>query len=243
MDASPYESVWDSPNIVSNFTRKKPSTTLLGYVREFSAGRRLRVLDIGCGAGRHLRPLLEAGHDCRGTDTSEKMLEAAARLLSDVTPDTADILVRAPMHELPFDDRSFDLIVSHGVWNLARTEQELRLAIREASRVADSGAALYLTTFSRNTLPPTAEPVPGSTYIFTDFNDEPQCFLTRDQLQSELEAVSFRSDSEHQIRELNRPAYWESSTQTGLSIVHGKRPVLFEGAWIRTGAEGGTRHE
>ena len=224
---------WERPEVIQSFTRKSPSASLLEFVRTFSAGKTLRILDIGCGAGRHLRPLMEAGHDCTGTDVSDGMLNAAAGLLTGVSDNIRQRLHKAPMDALPFQNESFELIVCHGVWNLARTEHELRGAIAEAARVADSGSALYLTTFSRNTLPPEAAPVTGSDFIFTDFNNEPQTFLTSAQLNLELHEAGFVADLKHPVRELNRPAYWEKTSSTGLSIVGAKRPVLLEGVWIK----------
>lgn len=229
----PSFAVWEKQEIVDNFTRKKPSESLLRFVEEFAASRCLRVLDAGCGAGRHMKPLLGAGHDCHGTDVSANMLKAAAQSLREVAPDADERLHFAAMDTLPFENESFDLVISHGVWNLARTEQELRSAMSETARVAADGAALYLTTFSRNTLPPDALPVSDSSYIFTDFNNEPQTFLTPEQLDAELRAVGFVRDDNRQIRELNRPASWESSRGSGLAIVGGKRPVLLEGVWTR----------
>ncbi len=225
--------IWEKQDIVDNFARKKPSDALLRFVEEFAASRRLRILDAGCGAGRHMRPLLASGHDCHGTDVSANMLKAAAQSLREVVDDADDRLHCAGMDALPFETASFDMIISHGVWNLARTEQELRSAMSEAARVLADGAVLYLTTFSRNTLPPDALPVSGSRFIFTDFNNEPQTFLTPEQLDAELRAVGFVRDESRPIRELNRPASWESSRGPGLTIVGGKRPVLLEGVWTR----------
>jgi len=43
-------------------------------------GERRRVLDVGCGTGRHVQALLEAGYDAYGADSSEEMLaQAVAR--------------------------------------------------------------------------------------------------------------------------------------------------------------------
>jgi hypothetical protein len=82
------------------------------------------------------------------------------------------VVVLAPMDCLPLRDRSCDLIVAHGIWNLARSAIECRGAIREA-RVATPGAALFVFTCSRNTLPPETLPVPGEAFVFTQFSGEP----------------------------------------------------------------------
>ena len=90
-------------------------------------------------------------------------------------------LLRASMDRLPFAPAGFDFIVAHGIWNLARSGGEFRQAVREAARVARPGCALFLFTFSRNTLAETAEPLPGESFVFTQFSGQPQCFLTEEQ--------------------------------------------------------------
>lgn len=196
----------------------------------------LQVLDIGCGAGRHTVPLAMLGHTVTGLDSAGGMLAAAREYAGREQVSSRCTLLEAPMDELPVPDDSYDLIVSHGVWNLSRTEDEFRAAVRETARVARDGAALYVTTFSRNTLPPHALPVPGTNYVFTDFNDEPQCFLTAEQLCEELAAVGFHRPDGAMPAELNRPAWWEAGAPGGvgrLPISRPKRPVLYDGVWYR----------
>ncbi|HET7614727.1 MAG TPA: class I SAM-dependent methyltransferase [Gemmatimonadaceae bacterium] len=63
------------------------------------------VLDLGCGAGRHTRVLFERWWTV-GLDLSLALLRVARR----ESPDAP--YVRADMRELPFADRSFDLVVN-----------------------------------------------------------------------------------------------------------------------------------
>ena len=92
------------------------------------------------------------------------------------------------MDQLPMASESFDFIVAHGNWNLARSSSEFRAAIREAARVARPGCALFVFTFSRHTLPPEALPIANESFVFTQFSGQPQCFLTEEQLVTELAA-------------------------------------------------------
>jgi ubiquinone/menaquinone biosynthesis C-methylase UbiE len=107
------------------------------------------------------------------------------------------------MDALPVRSRSVDLVVAHGIWNLARSGLEFRRALAEAARVATTGAALFVFTFSRRTLPPSATPVTGESFVFTQFSGSPQVFLTEDQLLAELHAAGFVPDPELPLRELN----------------------------------------
>ena len=65
----------------------------------------LRVLDVGCGAGRHTRALAEAGATVTGVDLSRTLL-GHARQCSGAT------FARADMRSLPVRDRSMDVVVN-----------------------------------------------------------------------------------------------------------------------------------
>jgi SAM-dependent methyltransferase len=104
----------------------------------------------------------------------------------------------------PLDTASVDLVVAHGIWNLARSGDEFRAAVREAARVARPGAAVFVFTFSRHTLPGSATPVPGETFVFTQFSGEPQCFPTERELVAELGAAGFSPEPAVPFREHNR---------------------------------------
>ena len=219
------DSPWSQPSTVAGFVRSPPNETLLQVAaREWRASARL--LDIGCGAGRNALPLAEAGWEVVGTDTSLPMLTAAAERLVAPARATRVQLLRTSMDQLPFAAASFDFIVAHGIWNLARSGDEFRQAVREAAQVARSGCALFVFTFSRNTLAAAAEPVPGESFVFTQFSGQPQCFLTESQLVTELAAHGFEPDPSLPLRELNRPPAGALRT--------GSAPVIYEGLFRRT---------
>jgi ubiquinone/menaquinone biosynthesis C-methylase UbiE len=149
---------------------------------------------------------------------------AAARARVDRLDDRLYVVL-APMERIPARDRSFDLVIAHGIWNLARSATQFRRALSEAARVAKPGAGLFVFTFSRNTLPAEAEPVAGEPFVFTQFSGEPQCFLTEAQLRAELDRAGFAPDPGVPFREYNRP-------QPG-TLVTGTPPVIYEASFRR----------
>ena len=218
------DSPWSEPSTVAGFARSSPNDTLL----RVAAGERRassRLLDIGCGAGRNLLPLAHAGWEAIGTDFSLPMLTAAAARVADARLANRVWLLRATMDQLPFAPAAFDFIIAHGIWNLARSGGEFRHAVREAARVARPGCALFVFTFSRHTLAEIAQPVPGESFVFTQFSGQPQCFLTEEQLVSELAACGFEPDKSLPIRELNRPP--KAALRTSAA------PVIYEGLFRR----------
>ncbi|HSD27543.1 MAG TPA: methyltransferase domain-containing protein [Vicinamibacteria bacterium] len=195
---------WGHPETVAGFSRAMPNATLLGFVeKEKRRMARPAVLDLGCGAGRNAVPMAALGCDVLGTDNEWPMLEAAAGRARAEGVAARTRFVLAPMDRLPVSGRSFDVIVAHGIWNLAASSAEFRRAVAEAARAGRPAAALFLFTFSRNTLAPSAAPVAGEPFVFTEFAAEPQCFLTEDQLLSEMAAAGF--EALRPLTEHNRP--------------------------------------
>jgi hypothetical protein len=150
------------------------------------------------------------------------MLEAAARRAREENVSTLFRVSLSRMDALPLRGRIADLVIAHGIWNLATSGDEFRQAVREAARIAKVGAGLFVFTFSRHTLPEDALPVPGERFVFTQFSGSPQCFLTEEQLVSELGRERFAPDPAVPLRELNRPP------PGGL---RGGGPVNYEGAF------------
>jgi SAM-dependent methyltransferase len=198
-------SPWSSRETVAGFVASPPNATLLRFaLHEWAALGRGRALDIGCGAGRNAIPLAAQGWDLVGTDLSLPMLEAAVERGKREGVARRVCFALAPMDSLPIADNSCDLVIAHGIWNLAPSAVVFRRAVREAARVAKVGAGLFVFTFSRNTLAAAATPVSGEPFVFTDFSGEPQCFLTADQLVSELASAGFEPDPAVPLTELNR---------------------------------------
>jgi SAM-dependent methyltransferase len=208
-------SSWSAPGTVAGFSRSAPNAVLMAYANRQRHRSTTRVLDIGCGAGRNAVPLAASGMPVIGTDLSWPMLCAAA----DRGAGANLRLVLAPMDVLPVGTGTVDLVIAHGIWNLARSGLEFRRAIAEGARVASAGAALFVFTFSRRTLPSSAMPVGGETFVFTEFSGSPQVFLTENQLLEELGAVGFNPDPALPLCELNVPAPGQIRS-TGTPVIY-----------------------
>ena len=110
-----------------------------------------RVLDLGCGTGRHLARLAGLGAEVTGIDFSTGMLQKAKRKLealgisADGKPQVRGNAVRLVVHDLheklPFGDGAFDLVVSGLVLEHL---QNLGPIFAEARRVlAPKGKAVF----------------------------------------------------------------------------------------------------
>jgi SAM-dependent methyltransferase len=100
------------------------------------------VLDAACGTGRYSLPLAEAGARVCGLDSSEEMLSHARGKATErgLAPD----LRIGDLHALPFEDESFDLVVS----GLALCHiPDLSPVMAEFARVLRPGGRLIVSDF------------------------------------------------------------------------------------------------
>jgi ubiquinone/menaquinone biosynthesis C-methylase UbiE len=131
------------------------------------------------------------------------MLDAAAARAADAGADAVRFAL-APMDRLPVGTATASLVIAHGIWNLATSDDQFRAAVHESARIAQDDARLFLFTFSRATLPPGATPVAGERLIYTEFSGNKQVFLTENQIYTELQSAGFVPDPLLPLRELNR---------------------------------------
>lgn len=102
-----------------------------------------RVLDVGCGCGFDTYVasiLIGARGTAVGVDLTPEMLEVARRGLVSWTPHNIEF-TEASAEQLPFDDATFDLVISNGALNLVPDKDA---AFRELSRVLRPGGRLVV---------------------------------------------------------------------------------------------------
>lgn len=93
-----------------------------------------RILDIGCGTGISISPLLEKGVSLTGIDPSPYMLDIASQRLG-----SAVDLHRGTAEDLPFEDNAFDCAV---IFTSLEFTQRPAKALEEACRVAKDTVVL-----------------------------------------------------------------------------------------------------
>jgi len=101
-----------------------------------------RILDAGCGIGRHVMFFAEQGFDVCGVDISKDGLEIANAWLAKKGL-KADLRV-GDIGKLPFDDGYFDVAISYGVLDHVPFS-EAKSAINEIKRVLTPDGYLYIT--------------------------------------------------------------------------------------------------
>jgi len=159
--------VWGEIFADPGMHRLEPNRELIALIPGMQAAGCRRVLDAGCGVGRHLFPLLAAGFRVWGVDCDAMVLELLkARLENLADQMIVSNLVQADLSRLPFAPGAFDLAVSVNVINHGDTAT-FREYCRELDRVLKKGGHLFIYTSPREAgemvrLPQTRELEPGT---------------------------------------------------------------------------------
>jgi len=101
-----------------------------------------KVLDLGCGSGRHLVYLAGQGFEVFGIDIAEKANELAASWLKEKEL-RAEVSIGSIFERLPYEDDFFDAIVTTKVINHGRIE-DIRKAIKEIERVLKPKGLIFI---------------------------------------------------------------------------------------------------
>ncbi|WP_232806396.1 class I SAM-dependent methyltransferase [Providencia rettgeri] len=109
----------------------------------------LKVLDIGTGPGFFAIIMAQSGHTVTAVDVTVSMLEQAK---SNAEHYNVDInFIESDVHDLPFDEHSFDLVITRNVtWNLKKPDeayQEWYRVLKKGGRLINFDANWYLHLF------------------------------------------------------------------------------------------------
>lgn len=110
------------------------------FLRESGAGAGDRVLDLGCGSGRHLAAFREHGLEAVGLDLSRPLLARARSWTRGAPP-----LVRADMRRVPLASGAFDALTSFFTsFGYFASRSEDRRVLSEVRRLLRPGGSFLL---------------------------------------------------------------------------------------------------
>lgn len=114
---------------------------------EIGFNRKTRILDIGCGTGRHSIELAKRGYDLTAIDLSESQLERARKKASE--QNLMIDFIKHDARDLPFSEE-FDLaiMICEGAFPLMETDEMNYLILQNASKSLKNGGKFIFTTLN-----------------------------------------------------------------------------------------------
>ncbi len=140
-----WESIWAGLDALPAYWRT-PQPAVLAWAESLWEAGGLRVLDLGCGTGRHTVALSRMGFAVAAADVSLSGLATCAAWLSREGLSAA--LVRHEMETFPFPDSAFDGLVAFNVIHHT-TAAGMRRVLAEMRRFLNSGGWFYVSIAAR----------------------------------------------------------------------------------------------
>jgi SAM-dependent methyltransferase len=148
------DAFWDCAENVERFAARDPDVRLGKLVDDYPDAARVRILDLGCAAGRNAVLLAEKGFDVEALDASPAMVaKTRERLAAILGAAQAERRVRVGrMDDLSaYADAAFDFVVALGLYHCAGSRAEWERALSETARVLKPGARLLVSVFTPET--------------------------------------------------------------------------------------------
>jgi tellurite methyltransferase len=104
----------------------------------------MRILDAGCGSGRNLVYLLQAGYEVSGADKDAAAIEELRGLARRLAPRLPSENFRIePVEAMTFADSSADFVISSAVLHFARNDAHFQAMLWGTWRVLRPGGILF----------------------------------------------------------------------------------------------------
>ena len=110
---------WDVRYQNKNLVPKYPSESVVRFMHSFfpldiENRSKIKILDVGCGGGRHLKLFAENGFQTYGIDISQEIINYAECLMK--KNHLKSIIKKSEMNSLDFESDYFDAVISFGVF-------------------------------------------------------------------------------------------------------------------------------
>lgn len=128
-------------NHAADIVNKLRQNITLKYFDKLSLPKTARILEIGCGAGCMSIYLARRGFSVDAVDHSSAMVELAKRHIKEKGMENRICVAIEDVHELTFDDQSFDLVIALGVMGWLH---DLKKGLIEIRRVLKPGGYAIL---------------------------------------------------------------------------------------------------
>jgi len=140
---------WDQILREEWYSQEEPDEIVVNFVAPLKKkSKRMRVLDLGCGAGRHQVYLTKQGFEAHGIDISQTGLQLTKERLK--TQKLDGHLIRCDMKMLPYVDLCFDAVISlHTIYH--QKLKGVQETVSEIKRVLRKKGNMLLNFLSKRT--------------------------------------------------------------------------------------------
>ncbi|NCC51279.1 MAG: class I SAM-dependent methyltransferase [Spartobacteria bacterium] len=132
---------WNAIYEAQGVVQKEPSPAVLSAIDRFQTRGLSRILDLGCGTGRHTTLLVDRGFEVYGCDCSSTALRIVADLIAGLDVRQCD------MSSLPYEPDFFDGVICNQVIQHGCLA-DVQKACAEITRVIRPGGHLFLSVVS-----------------------------------------------------------------------------------------------
>ena len=156
---------------------------------EIGRDKSKRILDVGCGTGRHSIELAKRGYKVTGLDLSEAQLARARAKAAEAGVDVD--FIRADARDFRFDDPfDFVMMICEGAFPLMETDEMNFRILESIARALKPGGKLILTTLSalyplfhsvKDFLNANGQRTDGNTFDLMTFREHSTLALTDDE--------------------------------------------------------------
>ena len=122
---------------------ENPHEDIPRLISQFTARQGKRILDLGCGSGRHAVYLAKHGFEVYGIDVSPTAIELTKKWM-DEEKLTASLIIGGSDNKLPYVDEFFDVLISVQVIH-HNTAEDIRRLIAEIWRVLHPDGLFFAT--------------------------------------------------------------------------------------------------
>jgi ubiquinone/menaquinone biosynthesis C-methylase UbiE len=143
---------WEELHSQPRFWPQYPNESVVRFMftnfpTDLEQRKPLKVLDIGCGGGRHVKLFAEQGFAVYGTDLSEEGIRQTQVML--VRHNLTAELMQCDMTKLPYGNNFFDGAVSFGVFYYSDSKKAKK-AISELYRMLKDGGKTLINMRTTN---------------------------------------------------------------------------------------------